>query len=444
MDLIFTRGPRSMIANRAKSGFSSSSDYRIRPELRVLDPVDLDDDSNDDVDAATWTKPSDESYRRVASMGSGSSRRERPSNTPLYSGRELGSYRLLERLGRGAQGEVWKAVRIDCRPEPVAIKVLRPSLASNPARRAQFLHEAERGRRLTGESLLPVTESAEDEGHCYMVMPFVAGVTLRDVIHWRGEHRSGEDAILVHEMVTMNDHDYVAHALRCLIHSALALARVHDLAIVHRDVKPANILLDVRLGAGVYLCDFGLGRDLDVATLEQMRDGAGTPIYMAPERLLRKTADEVRCDIFSLGVTAYEALVLERPYRIPRGIDQSALSAYLVRTRPVRPSIVRRDFPAELEAIIMKAMARDPAARYGSARAVAADLERFADDWRRQERPPRVSTMVRRTRLDQPAKTRPCLDPANELPVTRPVALPRPHGPAPHLPVRWVKEPVDD
>lgn len=431
-----------MIADRAKFGTSSSDHYVLRPEWRLLDPVDLDDDLEDGIDAETWTKPSEDSYRRGPDSGSGSSHGAGASRTPLYSGRELGPYRLLERLGRGAQGEVWKAVRIDCKPEPVALKVLRPSLASNPSRKAQFLHEAERGTRLKGTSLLPVTESAEIEGHCYMVMPFIAGITLRDVIHWRGERKAGEDALLVHEMVAMNDHDYLAHALRCLIQAARALEQVHAAGIVHRDVKPANILLDERVGGGVYLCDFGLGRDLGVATPEQLRDGAGTPVYMAPERLLRRSADEIRCDVYSLGVTAYEALVLERPYRIPRGLDQSALAGYLIRSRPVRPSIARRDFPAPLESIIMKAMARDPQRRHGRALDLVVDLERFADYWQRQGPCPKVTNRLRQTRSDRPARTKPW--PGTSHPRPEPPRIDPDHGPglSPHNPLQFTEQPT--
>ena len=106
---------------------------------------------------------------------------------------------------------------------------------------------------------------------------------------------------------------------RILSRAARALAQLHAGRVVHRDIKPANILIDVRRGGRVYLCDLGLGRDLEVATIEQMRDGAGTPMYMAPERLLRAPADEILCDLYSLGVTLFEALTLDRPFAVPDG-----------------------------------------------------------------------------------------------------------------------------
>jgi serine/threonine-protein kinase len=112
-----------------------------------------------------------------------------------------------------------------------------------------------------------------------------------------------------------------------------------------------------------------------------MRDGAGTPMYMAPERLLRVTADEIKCDIYSMGVTIFEALTLSRPFQVPDYVTFSALPAFLAGARPRRPAEIQRGFPEEIEAIISRAMDRDPATRYGSADRLAADLRRIALRW---------------------------------------------------------------
>jgi len=100
-------------------------------------------------------------------------------------------------------------------------------------------------------------------------------------------------------------------------------------------------------------------------------------MYMAPERLLRATADEIKCDIYSMGVTIFEALTLSRPFQVPEHVTFSALPAFLAGARPRRPSEVRRGFPEDLEAIILGAMERDPARRYDSADRLAADLRRI-------------------------------------------------------------------
>ena len=151
--------------------------------------------------------------------------------------------------------------------------------------------------------------------------------------------------------------------------------------VVHRDIKPANILLDAHRAHGVYLCDLGLGRDLEVATPEQMRNGAGTPMYMAPERLLRAPADEVLCDIYSLGVTLFETFTLGRPFRPPDGMPMACLAAYLAHAEPRRPADVRPGLPPDLALLVQKAMSRIPADRYASAGELAADLDRFLIRW---------------------------------------------------------------
>jgi serine/threonine-protein kinase len=300
---------------------------------------------------------------------------------PLAPGDRLGHYRLLERLGRGGQGDVWKALRREPFVELVAIKVLKPSLARDPARMAQFRREAERGGRMAGPSLLPVYELGAIDGFHFMAMPYVEGITLREVVRARVAHLSGKPTEELHRLVTLDEPDYLRAMTRILAEATAALARAHVQRVAHRDIKPANILLDNRRPEGVYLCDFGLGRDLEIATPQQMRDGAGTPMYMAPERLLRVAADEISCDIYSMGVTLFEALTLSRPFRIPEHVTFSALPAFLAGARPCRPGEVQPGFPEDLEAIILKAMHHDPAGRYASADQLLADLRRINVRW---------------------------------------------------------------
>jgi serine/threonine-protein kinase len=311
---------------------------------------------------------------------------ESPGSPLLAPGQLLGPYRLLDWLGRGAQGEVWKALRLEPVQELVALKVLKPGSARNAARMAQFRREAERGLRLVGPSLLTIHELREWDGYHFMTMPFVECTPLRDVIRCRYIYLSGDDTPTPHRFVTLDETEYLIAMTRTLSAAARALACVHDQRVVHRDIKPANILLDNRRLGEVYLCDFGLGRDLDFATADQMRDGAGTPLYMAPERLLRSLAIEVKCDIYSLGVTLYEALTLQRPFRVPRHVSVAGVAPYLAKAEPRPPRLVDHRFPEELETIIMKAMAREPADRYDSARELAADIERFIADWSSRSR----------------------------------------------------------
>jgi serine/threonine-protein kinase len=307
---------------------------------------------------------------------------------------------LVKRLGRGAQGDVWKALRLEPPGGMVALKILNPGFKNNPARLAQFRREAERGLRLSGRSLLKVFEMAERDGHLFMVMPYVEGTPLREVIRGRRRQFGNDEAGVTHHFVTLGLEAYRRGMIQMLACVARALARVHDRGIAHRDIKPANILLDNRNIGEAYLCDFGLGRDLQFATAEQMRDGAGTPMYMAPERLLRLRADEVKCDIYSLGVTLFEALTLERPFVVPDHVSLVSLVPMLASARSRRPTEIAPGFPIELEEIIMKAMAPEPARRFDSARELARGLERLDLYWAsRHDRA--LPVAPERSRLDQ-------------------------------------------
>ncbi len=295
----------------------------------------------------------------------------------LQPGVRFGPFRLIRRLGRGAQGDVWKARRYEPHLDIVALKVLSPAMAKQPHRLAQFRREAERGRRLAGPSLLPVLEFGEFDGFSYMAMPYIEGTTLQQVIRWRQKYLKGEAADLVHRLISMNEGLYLSTAVRVMSNTARALGLIHASHVAHRDVKPANILLDGHNAFGVYLCDLGLGRDLQIATCEQMRDGAGTPMYMAPERLLKAPANEILCDLYSLGVTLFETFTLGRPFDTSGELPLACLSAKLARAEPKAPRKLKPELPADLEAIILKAMSRDPQNRHQSAQEIACELDQF-------------------------------------------------------------------
>jgi len=299
-----------------------------------------------------------------------------PDST-LKAGMQLGPFRLLKRLGQGAQGDVWKAKRSEPQIEVVALKLLNPTLATHPNRLAQFRREAERGSKLAGPSLLQVFEFGDIRGFPYMAMPYVEGTTLQQVIRGRRYYLAGDDSDPIHRMVTMDENSYLRSAVRIMAKAARALGHLHDGKVVHRDIKPANILLDCQRAHGVYLCDLGLGRDLEFATPEQMRDGAGTPMYMAPERLLKAPANEILCDVYALGVTLFETLTLERPFQVPDGMPWGCLASHLAQAEPRTIRDIKPDLPIDLERIIQRAMSRNPADRHASAVELADYLDQF-------------------------------------------------------------------
>ncbi|MFO0951084.1 MAG: serine/threonine-protein kinase [Isosphaeraceae bacterium] len=315
-------------------------------------------------------------------------------------GRRLGGYRLIEPRRPGRQADVWRAVKLEPPVEEVALKLLPASSSTqDPRRLAQLRREAERGSRLVSPALLPTYEFGEADGLVFLAMPLVVGCSLGAVLDHRREFIAGGDPPPgAHRLATAPSPVYDRTITALMARVARAVSAAHASRVVHRDIKPMNILVrrDLTLlpphrgnepapgdpaskDAGVFLCDFGLGRDLDVATPRQLRDGAGSPLYMAPERLRKQPADEVRCDVFALGVTLFEALTLTPPVEVPPEMPQPRWAAFLAAARPRRLRQLRRELPLALEDVVHRAMARDPYERHASAGHLADELDGVVD-----------------------------------------------------------------
>jgi serine/threonine-protein kinase len=302
---------------------------------------------------------------------------EDPTDVLAEPGRRVGRYLLVEPLGAGGQAVVWRAVQHEPVVREVALKMLAPGLHRDRRRVARLRREAERAARFAHPSILPIYEFGEHQEVVFLAMPIVEGASLAELIACRkrrGEGRVGGDA---HWLLARAPAEYIRATTRLVARVARALEAAHAAWVVHRDVKPANILLDREREDRVFLTDFGMARDLDVATRPQLRDGAGTLLYMAPEKLLGCQDDEVRCDVYALGVTMFEALTLERPYQMSEPTSRVVLAAHLATHGPLRPRDVQPRLSRDLEAIILKAMAPEPARRYATAAALAIDLEQF-------------------------------------------------------------------
>jgi eukaryotic-like serine/threonine-protein kinase len=299
-----------------------------------------------------------------------------PAHDPIVAGRKVGGYLLIEPLGAGAQAVVWWARRLEPSGREVALKLLTPDRCREHRRVARLRREAQRGARLNHPAILSTIEFGEADGVVFLAMPLVEGPSLADVIDYRrrrGRRARGGGSRLAH----LPEPRYTRTAAGALSRIARALQVAHDAQVVHRDLKPANILLDRGRAGRAFLTDFGLARDLDVATPAQLRDWSGSPLYMAPERLLGRLADEIRCDVYSLGATMFEAVTMARPLRVPPGLRGPILWAQLAEQRPARPRVVRPDLPRELEAIILRAMAPDPSKRFPTAAAMADEIDAF-------------------------------------------------------------------
>jgi eukaryotic-like serine/threonine-protein kinase len=275
----------------------------------------------------------------------------------------LGPYRILAELGRGGMGIVLRAYDPELR-RTVALKVLPPDRADAKAR-ARFVREAQAAAGLSHENIVPVHAVANPpDGPPYFVMPYVDGPTLRQRIEAEG---------------CLDPHE----AARICQQAADGLAAAHAAGVVHRDVKPGNVLLERGTGRAKIM-DFGLVR-MSTAPWGTTQDGtiSGTPEYMSPEQVRQPDHVDARSDVYSLGVTLYEALTGEVPFR---GVAHLVLQQVL-NEEPRPPRRLNDTIPRDLETICLKCLQKEPGRRYADTAALAEDLRRFLTGEPIQARP---------------------------------------------------------
>ena len=264
-----------------------------------------------------------------------------------------GRYRLLDTLGEGGMAVVHRA-HDDMLDREVAVKVLRPAHASDPEFVSRFRREARHAAGLHDPRIVTIHDLGVDPatGADYIVMQLVDGPDLQTLLDRGGRLPMGQ-------------------ALRVGVEAAMALQVAHDHGIVHRDVKPGNILID-RAGA-VRVADFGIARAAGDGAATTAGLIIGSPQYVSPEQVAGEPITPAS-DIYSLGVVLYELLTGGRPFEGP---TPAVIALQRLREAPRPPSTIDPQIPDELDAIVMRAMARDPEDRYGSAADLAADLEGF-------------------------------------------------------------------
>ncbi|WP_232668337.1 serine/threonine-protein kinase [Pseudonocardia sp. TRM90224] len=278
--------------------------------------------------------------------------------TAIEEGQQFGPYRIDRLLGRGGMGEVFKAFHVE-QGRVVALKLLLTDLSDDETFRRRFLRESKLTARITDPHVIPIHNWGQIDGRLYLDMRFVEGEDL-------GE-RLDRDGPLT-----------PADAVHILTQVASALDAAHRADLIHRDVKPSNVLLgtdDTGDGRFAYLVDFGIARVVageTSAALTRAGTTLGSLDYMAPERFLDKPLDG-RTDVYSLACMLYECLTDERPFPVD-GLAPR-LTAHL-NSPPPRPSALRPGLPALLDEVVATGMAKDPAARYPSAGALAAAARR--------------------------------------------------------------------
>lgn len=265
-----------------------------------------------------------------------------------------GRFAVRTRLGAGGMGEVYRADDTKLK-RSVALKRLAPQLRADEHYRRRLLKEAERASALSYDRIAGIYDVLEENGEIFLVMEYVEGQTLRRRL-----------------CQPLSIKEFLAMAVQC----GEALVAAHQKGIVHRDIKPENIMLTP--AGQVKMLDFGVARrlpDPDEGTTRETSQSApgtlvGTPGYMAPEVLLEEPADG-RADIFSLGVVFYEALTGRQPFRAASFLATSDRILHEV-PAPLRQFNPR--LPAELERIVAKMLAKDPAERYATAADLLVDL----------------------------------------------------------------------
>ncbi len=332
--------------------------------------------------------------------------------TAAPASRVLGDFRILREIGRGGMGIVYEAEQISL-GRRVALKILPFAGVLDPRRRQRFTTEAQAAALLHHQNIVPVYQIDCERGVHYYAMQYVDGQTLAEVIRGmrnaecgmrneeelsaNSEFRTPNSALETRPVAAISTHhsaDSKRHfeaVARLGIQAAEALEHAHQSGIIHRDIKPGNLLIEC--SGKLWITDFGLARIEAETNLTVSGDLLGTIRYMSPEQALAKrvTVDH-RTDIYSLGATLFELLTLEP---LVAGEDRAEILHKIAFQEPRPPRRTNKRVPAELDTIVLKAISKGPDERYASAQEMADDLRRFLDDQPILARRP---TMVHRVR----------------------------------------------
>ena len=273
----------------------------------------------------------------------------------------LGDFRIIRELGRGGMGVVYEAEQLSLKRH-VALKVLPPALRADRRLLARFRREAEAAGRLRHPNLVPVFSIGEAGGAPFFAMELIGGASLGDILERR---RKGEETGF-----PTDPEEWQRRSVEAVIAIAEALDYAHERGILHRDVKPSNIMIDE--DGTPRLTDFGLAVDLSASSLTVVGEVLGSPRYMSPEQAVRHEQPlDARTDIYSLGVTLYELLTFRLPYE---GTSSHELLTALATGKIVPPRRVDREISPSLEAVVMRALRQKPSERYDRASDFAREL----------------------------------------------------------------------
>ncbi|HTU18045.1 MAG TPA: serine/threonine-protein kinase [Gemmataceae bacterium] len=306
-------------------------------------------------------------------------------NDAPYTSKSFGDYELLEEIGRGGMGIVYKA-RQRSLNRPVALKMILNGELATSEDLARFRREAQAAAHLEHPNIVPVYNAGDHEGQAYFSMRLVEGQTLAALLA-RGPLRPRD-------------------AARYLAAISRAVQYAHEHGILHRDLKPSNILIDAN--EEPHITDFGLAKRADWTSGTQAPPAAltatgaivGTPAYMAPEQVSnRRGTPSPASDVYSLGIILYEMLTGRPPFQAPTPIDTLLL---VLDQDPVPPRLFNPGVDADLEMICLKCIQKEPELRYASARALAVDLEAYLHGEPLSVRSGRLASVFNRTFRETP------------------------------------------
>lgn len=306
-----------------------------------------------------------------------------------------GKLRVERLIGQGAMGVVYEATDITLRRR-VAVKLVHPDFVGDPEKRLRFGREAYAVARLQSQHVTHVLEINElDDGTPYLVMELLEGKTLDQIID-----REGPAAVDV--------------ALDWILQALDAIAEAHRIGLVHRDLKPANLYLARRANRAplVKVLDFGLVKDMSAGAPKLTVEGStmGSPAYMAPEQVRADSKVDPRTDVWAIGVTLFELLTRELPFD---GASIPVMLGQILHDDPTPLRARRPDAPADLEAVILRCLAKDPNARYAD----AAELSRALVAVRAKL--PTVTEATKTIRLQEGTVVPPGMSPMDMLDVSK-------------------------
>jgi serine/threonine-protein kinase len=286
------------------------------------------------------------------------------------SGQQIGNFRFLRRLGKGAMAEVYLAEQSQLK-RWVAVKVLKPDLANDGTYLRRFELEAQAAAKLVHANIVQVHEVGEADGLHYIVQEYVQGQNLRD---W----------------IARNGPPLLQPALSIMRQIAAALAKAAEQGVVHRDIKPENIMITA--GGEVKVADFGLARVLGetgaaATALTQIGITMGTPLYMSPEQVEGRPLDH-RSDLYSFGVLCYHLLTGKPPFT---GDTALAVAVQHVKSQPTALETLRPDLPPALCRVVHQMLAKNPDERWGSCRDLLRELYRIQVEYCPQASPEEMS-----------------------------------------------------